>query len=189
MKYVKMLSLVAVASAVLGILGGVGSASATVLTCGSGTQCAAETIIKAESEGKAVLDAPFGNVECRATVEGHTTNAAGSADGPITAISVTECGSDTVTTLSTGSFSDTTSPPKTTGTKITVIHLGVHCIYETSNTAMGRGTGSKVTGSNATIDISATIPRVGGNGGAFCGSSAPLTGSFKVISPNPLDAD
>ncbi|MGN6255127.1 MAG: hypothetical protein ACTHO8_09135, partial [Solirubrobacterales bacterium] len=49
-----------------------GTASATTLFCGS-SACAAGTTIKAVSEGKAVLDAPFGNVECESTIEAHTT--------------------------------------------------------------------------------------------------------------------
>ncbi|MGN6254920.1 MAG: hypothetical protein ACTHO8_08060, partial [Solirubrobacterales bacterium] len=135
----------------------------------------------------------FGNVECESTIEAHTTTsgeggAAGNADGPITTLGWSNCGGDTVTTLKTGTLSITTigSGPNGTlvsnGAEVTVIHLGVHCIYTTSNTTLGTATGSKTTGGNATLDISATIPRTGGSGGAFCGSSAPWTGSYKFTS-------
>ncbi|MGN6254287.1 MAG: hypothetical protein ACTHO8_04815 [Solirubrobacterales bacterium] len=199
MKYVKMLGLAAIAAAALMAFAAVGSASAaTTLTCGSGTLCAAETTIESKSEGKAVLDAPFGNVECESTVKGHTTNTAGSPDGPITSLTWSNCGGDTVTTLENGSLSIETEGAtsnnngtlKSTGSKVTVIHLGVHCIYETSGTTLGKVTGSANTANGkATLDISATIPRVGGNGGAFCGSSAPWTGSYEVTSPATLNVD
>ncbi|MGN6663156.1 MAG: hypothetical protein ACTHK6_02940 [Solirubrobacterales bacterium] len=197
MKYVKMLGLAAIAAAALMAFVGVGSASAAAgtLTCGSGTKCAAGTEINSSSEGKAVLDAPFGNVECESTVAGHTKTeaeggSAGGSSGPITTLSWSNCGGDTVTTLATGSLSvESGGELKSSGSKVTVIHLGVHCIYETSNTKIGTLTGSSTTKSNATLDISATIPRVGGNSGALCGSSAPWTGSYKVTSPNPLDVD
>ncbi|MGN6664006.1 MAG: hypothetical protein ACTHK6_07380 [Solirubrobacterales bacterium] len=190
MKCVKKLALMAVASAAVVVLGGVGSASATSLTCGSGTLCAAETAIKAESEGKATLDAPFGNVECNSTIEGHTTKESGSADGPITSLTFTNCGGDTVTVLANGSVSAASGgQTSTAGIKITVIHTGIHCIYETNNTVLGTATGSSTTGGNATIDVSATIPRVGGTSGVFCGSSAPLTGNYKITSPSTLDLD
>ncbi|MGN6254286.1 MAG: hypothetical protein ACTHO8_04810 [Solirubrobacterales bacterium] len=205
MKQLKMLGFAAIAAGALMAFVGVGSASATTLTCPSGTACPAGTTIKSVSEGKAVLDAPFGNVECESTVEGHTTTTkeqeehketprAGVNDGPITSLKWSNCGGDTVTTLATGSLTiesagSNNGTLKSTGSSVTVIHLGVHCIYETSGTTLGTVTGSSTTGGNATLDIKATIPRTGGNGGAFCGTSAPWTGSYKVTSPTSLDVD
>ncbi|MGN6253795.1 MAG: hypothetical protein ACTHO8_02280 [Solirubrobacterales bacterium] len=175
---------------------GAGSASATLLTCGTGSQCPEHTTIKSASEGKAVLDAPFGNVECESTVEGTTENSVGeTVHGPISSLTFTNCGGDTVTVLEKGTLSiaagggEHNGELTSSGAKVTVIHLGVHCIYETSSTKIGKVTGSTTTGSNATLDISATIPRVGGTGGAFCGSSAPWTGSYKITSPNLIDVD
>ncbi|MGN6664049.1 MAG: hypothetical protein ACTHK6_07605 [Solirubrobacterales bacterium] len=190
MKNLNSFVLTFAAAAVLMALAGVSSASAATTTCGSGTLCPAEQAISSESEGKVVLDAPFGNVECESNLKGHITNSAGSADGPITTLSWSNCGGDTVTTLATGSLTiESGGTVKSTGARVTVIHLGVHCIYETSNTTIGTLTGSSTTGGNATLDISATIPRVGGTGGSFCGASAPWTGSYKVTSPSSLDVD
>ncbi|MGN6216848.1 MAG: hypothetical protein ACTHN7_07820 [Solirubrobacterales bacterium] len=199
MKYVKMLGLAAIAAAALMAFVGASSASATTLTCGS-ESCAAGTTIKSVSEGKAVLDAPFGNVECESTVEGHTTNAeekgtAGNADGPITSLTFTPCNSgNTVKVLKAGSLSiasagESNGTLSSSGSEVEVIHLGVQCIFTTSNTTLGTVTGSNTTGGNATLDIKATIPRTGGSGGAFCGSSAPWTGSYKVTSPATLNVD
>ncbi|MGN6663152.1 MAG: hypothetical protein ACTHK6_02920 [Solirubrobacterales bacterium] len=198
MKYVKMLGLAAIAVAALMAFAGAGSASATTLTCGSGTLCAAATTIEAPSEGKVVLDAPFGNVECELHIAGHTTNAAGSSEGPMTTFDWNNCGNDKFDTLANGGFSIETegaSPNsngtlRSTGARFTIIHLGIHCIYETNNTALGKLTGSANTSNgHATLDINATISRVGGETGAFCGSSAPLTGSLEVTSPATLNVD
>lgn len=191
MKNLKLFVCAVTAAAVLMAFVGVVSASAaTELTCGE-SLCLGEQTIKAESEGKAVLDTPSGNLECNSIIEGHTTDAEGSPDGPINLLAWSNCGGATVTTLATGIFSvehvsggDGTL--RSTGAKVTVINVGVHCIYETSNTPIGALTGSTATGGNATFDISATIPRVGGTGGAFCGSSARWTGSYRVTAPNPL---
>ncbi|MGN6663155.1 MAG: hypothetical protein ACTHK6_02935 [Solirubrobacterales bacterium] len=199
MKYVKTLGLGAIAAAALMAFLGAGSASAaTTTTCGSGTLCPAETLVHAVSEGKVVLNAPYGNVECESTVNGHTTNVAGSPNGPITALIWTNCGNDTVHTLENGSLSveteGTTSNNngtlKSTGAKVTVVHLGIHCIYETNGTTIGKLTGSaNTTNGAATLDISATIPRVGGISGAFCGTSGLLTGSYEVTTPSTLNID
>lgn len=72
---------------------------------------------------------------------------------------------------------------------MTVEVSGFHCIYKTSSTDIGTLTGSANTESNPTLDIEATIPRTGGRSGAFCGSTAKWTGSYKVTAPNPLNVD
>lgn len=66
-----------VGAAALMALLGAASASATTLTCGSGAQCAEHTAIKAESEGKLVIDLSFGNVECNSTFAGTTESSSG----------------------------------------------------------------------------------------------------------------
>ena len=76
-----------------------------------------------------------------------------------------------------------------TGSEVTVEKAGFHCIYKTSATDLGTVTGSTTTKGKATLDISATIPRTGGRSGAFCGSSAPWTGSYVINSPEWLDVD
>ncbi len=195
MKRMRMFGIAMIAASALMTLAGVGGASAATLTCPTGTACPAGAGINAESEGKTVLDAPFGNVECQLRMEGHTTTSAeggasGNADGPITGLTWTNCGNDTVNTLATGSFSIASSGTFTsTGARITIIHVGIHCIFETANTPIGVMTGTSTTGGHATLDLSGNLPRVGGTGGAFCGSSAPLTGSLAVIAPVGLDID
>ncbi|MGN6663154.1 MAG: hypothetical protein ACTHK6_02930 [Solirubrobacterales bacterium] len=199
MKYVKMLGPAAIAAAALMAFAGTGSASAApgLLTCGTGTPCSAGTTIKATSRGKITLDTLAGNVECHSLIVGHTTTVEeggidGNADGPITTLDWTECGGDTVTTLATGSFSiESNGTFESFGTRITVIHAGVHCIFEmapTTGTNLGTVTGSAGT-KGRPYSTSRAQSRVGGNGGAFCGSTAPWTGSYEVINPNPLDVD
>lgn len=171
------------------------NASGTELIC-SGSPCTPETTIKASSEGKTALDAPYGNVECNASLEGHTEGSS-TSNGPITAFSFNNCGGDTFITIKTGTFETHTAKTiansngtvLSTGWRFTVIHLGVHCVYETNNTAIGTLTGSAKTSGKATLDIAATLPRVGGEGGVFCGSSAPWTGSFSIEPPNTLNVD
>ena len=95
-----------------------------------------------------------------------------------------------MTTLKAGTLSiNSSNEVRSNGARVTVVHLGVHCIFETSNTKVGTLTESSETGATATLDISATIPRVGGGGGIFCGSSAPWTGSYIVNTPDTLNVD
>ncbi|MGN6664050.1 MAG: hypothetical protein ACTHK6_07610 [Solirubrobacterales bacterium] len=196
MKNLKLFVLAVAAATALMAFAGAGSASATFLTCGSGTQCAEQTAIKATAEGKVVLDAPFGNIECELTVEGTTENSTGktTVTAPLSTFTLSNCGGDTVTTLEKGSLliesaGSSNGILRSTGTKVTMTHVGIHCIYETNNTSLGTLTGSSTTGGNATLDISATIPRVGGTGGSFCGTSAPWTGSLKFTTPSSLNID
>lgn len=196
MKYVKMLGVASIAAAGLMGFAGVGSASAAhgTLTCPAGTLCPAGTSINAESEGKIVFDTPSGSVECHLALQGHTTTsaeggAAGNADGPITGHILTNCGEATVEVPAHGTFTiESGGTFKSSNTTITMIHLGVHCIFETSNTTLGTVTNANAE-RNATLDLSGTIPRTGGLGGAFCGSSASLTGSLLFIAPAGFAVD
>ncbi|MGN6215384.1 MAG: hypothetical protein ACTHN7_00280 [Solirubrobacterales bacterium] len=195
MKYLKMLGLAVLAAGLLAV-GGTATASATELTCGT-SMCAAETTIKSESEGRVVLDAPFGNVEAELSVEGATENTGSSSETirkRVTKVTVITIGGDSWVIIKTGLWNiHLFEPPNAkvtwSGWSFKIVHLGVECIYETNETEIGTLTGSKTTGSNATLDIKATIPRTGGSGGVFCGSSAPLTGSLKITSPTTLNVD
>jgi hypothetical protein len=200
MKYVKMLGLAAIAAAALMAFVGAGSASAAELTCPPGTTCPVGTTFHAVSgteavPKKAVLDAPFGNIECNSTVHGHVTSSNPTIAIEITSLIFNNCGSDTVTTLATGTLGITNiagtkdGTVTSTGAKVTVEHIGTHCIFETSSTDIGRLTGTTSTGGTPVFDISATIPRVGGRSGAFCGSSAPWTGSYSIDAPMSGDVD
>ena len=196
MKLVKMFGLAVIAAAALMAFVGAGTASATTLTC-NGATCPAGTLITAEAESKVVLHPPFGSIECsKSHVEGKTNNAGSAAEtvnGSISTLSFSECNA-TVTVLTKGALeihaiSGTSDGTVTSnGTEVTVEYLGFHCIFKTSNTDIGRLTGSNTTKTeHATFDISATIPRTGGRSGAFCGSTAQWTGAYKITTPTKLN--
>lgn len=208
MRYLKMFRLAALAAALMAFLV-VGTASATVIENVKGTPLPAGTSITAESENKTELHTPFGSINCVTShVGGKTTNAGGVIEGTtvgvrgtVTSLSFSECNA-TITPV-------TVVDPKTTtkdygsleivsnsngndgalygtGQEVTVSYLGFHCIFKTNKTKLGTVTGSGTTGSNATLDIEATLPRTGGNSGSFCGTTAQWTGSLKFTTPNPL---
>jgi len=198
MKYIKMLGLAAVAAAALMAFVGAGTASATQLTGAGGAVLGVGTEIKAENEGKVILDPPFGAIECSVSnVAGSVTNAGSSTttvSGSIATLTFSSCNA-TVTVLKKGTLEIHTQSGSannngtltSSGAEVTVQFLGTHCIFSTNNTDLGTVTGSATTGGNATLDISATIPRTGGSSGAFCGSTAAWTGAYKVTSPATLN--
>jgi hypothetical protein len=196
MKYVKMLGLAALAAALMALVVA-GSASATTLTGAGGATLGSGTTISSENEGTVTLDPPFGKIECnKSSVSGTTSNSGGSevdVTGNIESLSWSECNA-TVTVLKNGSLTvhgtgGNNGTLSSTGTEVTVEYLGTHCIFKTNSTSLGTLTGSANTGGNATLDISATIPRTGGRSGAFCGSTAAWTGAYKVTSPSTLNID
>lgn len=71
----------------------------------------------------------------------------------------------------------------------TIPSLGINCIYTTENTDLGIITDSSVTGGKAEIDLSGSIPRTGGSGGIFCGSSAQMTGHATINTPSEIFID
>ena len=192
MKHVKMLGVAVIAAAALTAVSGASTASATTLTCPSGFHCTEFTTIHAVSEGKAVLDSLIGNIECESTVHIETLNTGGtgiSISATVLTLIFNNCNS-TVSVLANGSLviigeAGNKGELKSSGAKVTVEKSGFHCIFETSNTKIGTVTG----GTTAKLDISATIPRVGGRSGAFCGSSAPWTGSYSIDTPDTLNID
>ena len=196
MKYLKVLGLAAVVAGAL--MAFAGTASATELTSPAGTMVTSGTNIAASSEGHATLDSIIGNIECNSTVEGPTSNTGSGTEtvsGSISALTFTGCtNSAVVTVLQKGSLeihatSSSNGTLTSTNTEVTVEQSGFHCIFKTNATDIGTLTGSATTGGNATLDISASIPRSGGRSGVFCGSSAPWTGSYKVTSPTSLNVD
>ncbi len=206
MKYLKILGLAAIAAAALMAFVGAGTASATTLTCtepaGTKVTCPAGTLIHATSEGHAVLDSSvLGNIECESTVQGKTSNAGGTAEtvkGNIEALTFEPCTENPVVVVlakgsleihTEGTNANNNGTLTSTGTEVTIEKFGFHCIFKTSATDLGKVTGSTTTKATATLDISATIPRTGGRSGAFCGASAPWTGSYKIDTPDWLDVD
>lgn len=198
MKYLKMFGLASfVAGALMAFAAG--PASATELTCGS-SMCGVGTATHLKSEGYTVFDSPGGGLECEFEVEGATTNTGGSGETVnvnISAFSVVRCTDGAkFTAVQKGSFeihsiAGTANGTLTlSGAEWTTETGGTHCIYRTSATDIGTLTGSSATSNEkATLDISATLPRIGGRSGAFCGSSTPWTGSFEVTAPKPLNVD
>lgn len=176
------------------------TASATMLSDANGMALGAGTTISAESEGKVALDAPFGRVECESKISGKTKNT-GSATETVTltleSFTYTNCNAESAVALKPGELvihtretnSDNNGTLTWNGTEVTTEFLSTHCIYKTTETDVGTLTGSANTKGNATFDISATIPRVGGRSGAFCGSSAAWTGSYKFTAPSTFNVD
>lgn len=70
------------------------------------------------------------------------------------------------------------------GAAFTVVKGGISCTYQTSNTHIGRLTGSTTTGKTATLDLSGSLP-VKAN--FLCGKTGQLTGSLTVTTPDVLN--
>jgi hypothetical protein len=196
MKNLKLPIFVVAVAAALALLAAA-SASATTLTGSGGTTLGTGTEIKGETESSLTLHPPIGDIECsKSSFSGKTTNAGSegvAVNAGIESLSFSECNA-TVAVLVKGeiAFEGTGSNNgtlKSSNTEVTVEFLGFHCIFKTSSTSLGTITGSATTGSSATLDISATIPRTGGRAGAFCGSTAQWTGSYKFTTPSTLNID
>ncbi|HEX5526941.1 MAG TPA: hypothetical protein VFX44_07050 [Solirubrobacterales bacterium] len=177
------------------------SASATELSAETENgMVATGSTIAAEAEGTTVLHPPFGNIECKKSgLSGKTTNTGGATEtvsASIESLSFSECNA-TVTVLTKGTLevhtrtesADGNGTLTSNGTEVTVEFVGTHCIFKTSNTDIGTLTGTQATRGSATLDIAATIARTGGRSGAFCGSTAQWTGSYKVTNPSAMTVD
>lgn len=172
-------------------------AGSTTLTDGAGARRNAGTVVTAESEGPTTLHAPIGMLQCEESHIGGETanNGGGGADVTISLVSLiwSKC-NDALTVLAKGSLSikgtsGSNGTLYSTGTEVTREYLEFHCIFKTNGTQLGTITGSTTTKGNATLDISATIPRVGGSSGIFCGSTSQWTGSYKFTAPSTLNID
>lgn len=195
MRYVRMLGLVGlVAGAMMAVAAG--GVQATVITQAppfTGT-------VKAESEGAVSVTGTI-VFTCQKSalewsVESH--GASVTTTGPLTKVTLEECGTSTVTVVEMGKLelhatSGGDGTLTSTGTRITVlvhsVFLGtVHCIYETKSTDVGTLTGSATTGATATLDVaSAVIPLVSTDG--TCREDAQLEGSYTFTSPDYLYVD
>ena len=175
------------------------TASATELNTETAMLASGSTIASS-AEGTTTLHPPIGDIECKeSAVEGTTSNTGSPTEtvsGGITKLTFTTCNA-IVTVLAKGSLEIHTRETNgngngtltSSGSEVTVEFAGFHCIFKTSSTDIGTLTGSTATGGNATLDIEATIPRTGGRSGAFCGSTAQWTGSYKVTKPSFLNVD
>ena len=199
MSKLKALTLAAAVFAVFGAFAAAASATELSTESESG-MVTSGTTIAAEAEGTTVLHPPIGDIECKkSSVSGKTSNTGSSTEtvsGSIESLSFTECNA-TVTVLTKGSLEvhtretnvDLNGTLTSTGTEVTVEFAGFHCIFKTNSTDLGTLTGSQATEGSATLDIAATIPRTGGKSGAFCGSTAQWTGSYKITNPSVLVVD
>lgn len=182
MKQFKKPVLATLAMALAALVGAAGTASATIVESEAGNPLPSGTSFTGESEGTTILHPPIGSIECENShVAGKSTNAGGSGvnvNGNIEALSFSSCNA-TVTVLKNGTLSVAHASGSngfvfSTGTEITVVFAGFHCIFKTNNTSIGTFTG----GTPGTLDIEASIPRTGGSSGIFCGTTAALTGSY-----------
>ena len=186
MKYVKILGLLAVAAAAL--MAFAGTASATTVATSTGGAAATPTIHAVNEGGHVKLANPIANIECASTVEGKVeSHGAGvTAKGNLSKLEFTGyTNSWHVTVISLGSLevhwtSGHNGTLTSTGSKVDTTRLGVTCVYQTSNTAIGNVTG----GATATLTISASIPIVAAESSGRCGSgNAAWSGSYVTTSP------
>lgn len=204
MRYLKILSLVAVSAAAMSVLAA--TASADRATSPANTEYT--STITAKSEGAVTLHTVYQNPAESTICNKSNFEGAITADGPGKAISVPlnilkfeECedevkilkkGTLTINDLGGGPNGTVTS----TGLELTMvlptIFGNLHCIYTTNNTDIGTLTGSKTTGKTATIHVdSELIPMTGGLSGALCNANkgAELTGNYEITGPDYLDID
>ncbi|HMI81347.1 MAG TPA: hypothetical protein VK480_06120 [Solirubrobacterales bacterium] len=194
MKYSKTLVLVALSMAAL--LASTSIASATTLTQAPSYEGA----IHAESEGTVVIHGPDTAI-CKSTIEGtvNPTGGEGTVGGEVKKLTFEECGSNDVIVQLPGELAIHTQGASSNGNgtvtstvaviEIKFTQVGLTCIYSTTNTDIGTLTGSRNTGGTAKIDVEAALPRTGGSGGIFCGSTAQWTASYKITTPDYLDVD
>ena len=187
MKHLKMLWVAAIAMA--STMAVAAPALATSATSPAGTTYTGTL----KGEGQAFFDGPFVTIQCTSILEGVIES-----HGP----SVTGKGKSTkwenlncnyvVESLATGTIEIHTVSPgvgtiTSTGTEGRVKTSVGDCIYSTNNTDLGTVTDSSITGETAKIDLSGKIPRTGGN--FLCGSSATLTGSATLTTPDQIFID
>lgn len=199
MKHLKMLAVtVAAAAAMLSLPA---AASATQITCESGGSflvCSAGTSVRHElKEGVVKLEPPIGTIECRkSTIETTTSNTGSAAETVLATVPVyalAECNA-TVTVLKSGTLEYHTDNPKVADGNATVTSneleatvelAGFHCIFTTANTDIGTIKGSD---SEPPVMITnAEVPRTSGRSGAFCGSTAHWSGTYKISAHTTID--
>jgi len=200
MKYAKMLGLVMVAALFTAALGGVGSASATVL-CKQNVIPCQEVDYPAGTTFHATLESEtstvFRNTEkaslgscTTSTIEGTTNNTGGTGkavEGKLKAFTLGGC-TFAAAVPEPGQFqieyvagTNTLAALTLIGTKVTVSVLGLDCIY---GAGTGIDVGDMTGGKPATIDINAAISKV--EGSPFCPASILWEGKYVVTVPEPL---
>ncbi|MFN8216736.1 MAG: hypothetical protein U0R71_09080 [Solirubrobacterales bacterium] len=191
MRHLKILGLAVIAAAALTAFVGASSASATVLcntsTNPCGSKLAGESTIKAElSEGKAVLTAGLGKVECSVSeIEGKTGAAAGSNTGALSKLSLSSCNA-AFETKKAGSL----TVNYTSGANGQVVAEGFEVFYNLGGIECTYGgtvsEGITATGGSPMIvkAVNAPIPKL--KGGILCGNPMKLNAIYKVTTPSSL---
>jgi hypothetical protein len=190
MKYIKMLSLLAVAAAAL--MAFAGTASATTLDDSEGAMGVGDTIEASLEKGtSAALKAGFATITCTESgVNGHITNAGGSGQavsGTIDEEGLTfnSCNA-TVTVLNEGSLSITHTSGSngslsSTGAEVTVAIGSTSCVY---GTPTAKTIGPVTGGTPATLKAEASLSRI--SGGFLCANPATWTANYIVTNPGTL---
>ena len=195
MKYVNALVAAVVAAAALMVFANSASATVLTVTTANGTT---DTVTKpAELTGtlvagtKATLKSSFiGEVVCPETTIGltvtnpgdSTTTVSGEIDFTIKGCNghVTIIKGGTFELHTEGASANGNGTTTSTGTEFTVEVAGLHCIFTTSNTDVGKVAGAHGESHAIFTAASAAIPRTGGRSGAFCGSSATWSAQYTV---------
>jgi hypothetical protein len=194
MKYIKILSLAAVAA--MALMAFAGTASATVLKSGT-TTLGVGTTIDASLKGSAKLESGGEVLDtCTAgTVKGPITNAGGSnatVTGEIKELTWENCTKPTTTlkpgTLEIHHITGTTNGTVTgSGSEVTINGIfGTSCVYGTG-AGLDLGTLKGVTSGSASLVINVSVPRTAG--GFLCPSSAVWNAEYTVTSPTGLNVE
>jgi len=196
MKFFKTVGLAALVVGVM-MLGGPGGATATILTSPSGTEYKSSIALELVANTKAAFKSSFiGEIICRTSLITGEVKSQGpsvTARVDLSTLDFFEC-SGPFSTLKAGSFEIHTELASangngtltSNGTEVTVEVAGLHCIFTTSSTDIGKVTG----GTPATLTaLEAAIPRTGGRSGAFCGSSTTFSATYRIVTPEALLVD
>ena len=187
MNQVKMLGLFVVAAAAL--IAFAGTASATITSGGS----AYTGHLHFESSSWH-LDAGPITLSCKS----HTLTIPvpwGSTTSSISSMTLTECGSDTVSVTTPGSLRiDSNGTVYFEGTEVTAqahrtvfgFPVTTHCIYRTAANP-GTDIGALTEGTTSIEMAGTNIPQVSTDGG--CGSNAQWTGTYTITKPGALTID
>lgn len=191
MKYTKILGVVAVAA--VAAMAFAATAAATSVTSPAGTTYTGNLVAEAQGGGIVTHSSAY-TFTCQTSVaEGSVQQhgASVTASGEIKSWNLSNCnvdltvkkrGSLEIHATESGNATVTSSGMEIESTNTS---MGISCIFTTNNTDIGLLTGSKT--QNATVDISAQVPRTGGS--FFCGSTGELTGKYTITSPSTLYAD
>jgi hypothetical protein len=197
MKCVRIMELLAMASAVL--MAFAASASATTVTSPTGTLYT--DIIHAEA-GQTTFHGVV-TVSCTSstvTASISTHSSTSTAHGGVTTLKFNECTDGNHVTVETnGTLEAHTDPesPSTTNATVTssgatitvhVTSLGLTCGYRTEETHIGTLTSSHNTGGHAILDVdSVAISRHAGS--FFCGSTGEWTATYTITTPSTFYID